>query len=257
MKAYKQINLSFENRIVFGYAGMMSMLSFLILLSPVFAQDNEPLPKNEPNVQYDVKKEYDKDGNLTGYDSTFTWYRSDKGFGMQDYDSLIEHFNQQFNLSDENWNWFGLQPFPSNPPIDHFWYWNDRDSSVFLQEDSTLNNYIFDNSWSQMPPAPNHWNIPFDDTLGLSFYNFDDLSKFFNHDLDLDKYFQDKGSMKKYREQQEEFMEKFKEYQKEHQKLIEKYFGEPYQNRESEPQKEQQKLKTPAEPKDDNRSGKI
>ena len=256
MKAYKQINFSYENRIVFGYAGIMSMLSFLILLSPVFAQDNEPLPKNEPKVHYDVKKEYDKDGNLTGYDSTYTWFWSDKGFGMRDYDSLIERFNQQFKLSDD-WNWFGMQPFPSIPPIDHFWYWNDQDSSVFLDEDSTLNNYFFDDYWSHIPLAPNHWNIPFDDTLGLSFYNFDDLSNFFKHDLDLDKYFHDKGSMKKYYEQQEEYMERFKEYQKEHQKLIEKYFGEPNQNKESEPQKEQQKLKTPAEPTDNNKSGRI
>jgi hypothetical protein len=239
MKAYKQINNSFENRIVFGYAGMLSLLSFFILLSPVFGQDTEPNQKNEPKVYYDVKREYDKDGNLTGYDSTFTWYWSDKGFGRHDYDSLIDQFNQKFNLFDQDENWLKNQPFFAIPNEEHFWSWNGQDSVGVLLNDSTFSHFLFD------------------DPFGLSFFGLDDLSKFFDHSFDMDQYLGDTITTKNPFDQNGDFLERYKEYQKEQQKLIDKYFGKPNQNNKSEPKSEPQKLNPAHSPADLNKSGKV
>jgi hypothetical protein len=115
MKAFKQISYTYENKIVFGYAGIMSLLSFFILLSPVLAQDDEPVLPDQPNVHYDVKKEYDKDGNLTGYDSAMIWYWSGEGAAMYNFDSLFEQFDKQFDFFNDQWNWSGLDSFPSIP----------------------------------------------------------------------------------------------------------------------------------------------
>jgi hypothetical protein len=253
MKAYKQINIGFEKRVVFGYAGIMSMLSFLILLSPVFAQEDEPIQKNQPKVHYDVKKEFDKDGNLTGYDSTYTWYWSNKGYEMPDFDSLFENFNHHFFQFGDPLDW--TQQFRSMPPLDQFWYWNNSDSSGMLKGDSSINQYFHGDVWSHITPAPNQWEFHLGDSLGLSFHDFDDLSEFFNHDFY--KYFPDNDLFKKNWEHQDELMNKLKEYQKEQQKLFEKYFENPTDKGKSEPQNEQQKLKSPAEQKDRGKSGKI
>lgn len=217
MKAFKQISYAYENKIVFGYAGIMSLLSFFILLSPVLAQDNEPLRPDQPNVHYDVKKEYDKDGNLTGYDSAMIWYWSGNGTAMYDFDSLFEQFGKQFDFFNEQWNWSGLHTFPSIP-------------------------------------------FPLNDSLGLSFYNFDDFSKYFDEEFNRTKPFDDYESLKELHGQLDEFMKRYQEYQKEHQKLIEKYFGKPDNgnvNAEAEAQSKPQNLKSPVAPVDKNKSGTI
>jgi hypothetical protein len=258
MKAYKQISYACENKIVFGYAGIMSLLSFFILLSPVFAQDDEPMQQGQPKVHYDVKKEYDKDGNLTGYDSAMIYYWSDKGTGIPDFDSLFEQFSQQFDSYNNQWDWSGIQPFPFQPPLQRFHYWNEPDSSAIFPNDSLNFNFHFDDFWSQITPTPFQWNFPFDDSLGLSFYNFDDFSKFFDKEFDGSEHLDDPESLEDFQSQYDQFMEKFQEYQKENQKLIEKYFGNPEQLKENvEPQSEPQNLKPAAAPIDKNKSGTV
>ncbi len=239
MKAYKQINNSFEYKIVFSYAGLMSLLSFFILLSPVFSQEDKPIQKNEPKIHYDVKKEFDKDGNLTGYDSTFSWYWSDRGFGIHDFDSLFEEFDQNFNFLGDQRNWSGVHPFGGLPHDSPFWNWNGEDSSGVFQQDSIFNRFFYK------------------DPLNYSFFDFDDFSDFFDHRIDIEQYFEEKGLNNKHFEQELEFWDKIKEYQKENQKLIEKYFGKPDQFKETEPQCEPQKLSSPPSPSYPNKSGKI
>lgn len=36
-------------------------------------EDVKPAQKNEPKIHIDVKKEYDENGNVTRYDSTYSW----------------------------------------------------------------------------------------------------------------------------------------------------------------------------------------
>ncbi len=52
----------------------------------------------EPKVDYKVNKEYDDEGNLIGYDSTYTYYYSniDKDAMMRD--SVFEKFSKHFNM---------------------------------------------------------------------------------------------------------------------------------------------------------------
>jgi len=95
MKAYKPINLSFEKRIVFSYAVLLCFVCSFIVLSPVLAQDND---KNEPEVKIDIKKEYDEQGNVIGYDSTYSWCWHGKNFN-QFHDSVYGHFKNYFPSS--------------------------------------------------------------------------------------------------------------------------------------------------------------
>jgi hypothetical protein len=256
MKAFKQINYGFENRIVFGYAGLMSLLCFLIMLSPVFAQDTNDLNKNQPKVHYDVKKEFDKDGNLTGYDSTYSWYWSDRGLGIIDSDSIMKQFQQQFDFLNDQWNWSGIESMPGWPPLQPFNYWNNPDSSGFFRDDSTLNQQWFDDSWSVITPPPLHGLIP-SDSLDMSIYHFDDLSKLFDQGFGFDQFLNDDESLEKFKQEQNEFFERFQEYQQEHQKLIEKYFSDPGQKNELTPQNEPQRFKNPGNPPDKSKSGTI
>lgn len=255
MKAYKQINYSFENKVVFSYAGMLCLLGFFILLSPVFAQEDEHQQKNEPKVHYDVKKEYDKDGNLTGYDSTYSWQWSGEGWNMPA-DSMLEQLNQHFRFLDGPWDWSGMEPFHNLGPNDRQWFWNDGDSSVLNHPDSTYNKYLFDEPWSNISPMPGQWNFPFNDSIGLSFFGFDDLSKLFDEGFDMNQFNPDKKDLKKYEKNQDEFLEKFREYQKEQQKLFEKYFGKPEDSQPDQNGKPQN-LKSPQKLDDPSRIGKV
>lgn len=52
----------------------------------------------DPKVDYKVNKKYDDEGNLIGYDSTYTYYYSnvDKDAMLQD--SVFEKFSDHFNM---------------------------------------------------------------------------------------------------------------------------------------------------------------
>lgn len=73
MKAFKSINLKQEKRLVITYASMLSILSCFILLSPVWAQDQDNTDLI-PRVRWDVQKDLNSAGKLLRYDST--WSRS-------------------------------------------------------------------------------------------------------------------------------------------------------------------------------------
>ncbi len=256
MKAYKQINYRFENKIVFGYAGLMSLLCSLILLSPVIAQDTIDHNRNQPKVNYDVKKEYDKDGNLTNYDSTYSWYWSGDGSYWQNYDSLFKQFHQQFEIFDENRDWSGLTPFHDQTDPHHFRYWDKLDSIDFQPGDSSLQDFFYGNPGLGLFPFYNDQGH-FSDSLDMSLFHFDDLSRLFDHHADIDRLFKDNNTLRELMEQQDEFLERFREYQNEHQKLIEKYFSQPDQDKDPTPQNHPQKFQPPPSPSDKSRSGRI
>jgi hypothetical protein len=256
MKAYKQINYRFENRIVFGYAGLMSLLCSLILLSPVIAQDTIDHNRNQPKVHYDINKEYDKDGNLTNYDSTYSWYWSGDGSLWQNYDSLFKQFHRQFDILDENWNWSGIIPFYDLKDQNHFRYCDKLDSIDFQTGDSSLQHFFYSSPGLGLFPFYNDLGH-FSDSLDMSFFHFDDLSKLFDHQLDIDRLLKDDNTLRELMEQQDEFIERFREYQNEHQKLIEKYFYQPEQDKDKSPQNQPQKFQTPPSPSGNSRSGRI
>lgn len=253
MKAFKQINYAFENRIVFGYAGLMSMLCFLIMLSPVFAQEFSHPDISQPGVHYDVKKEYDKDGNLTRYDSAYSWYWSEGQQGVTGYDSILKHIQEQMDLFSGNWNWPGT--IPDVPHKDGFNYWNLPDSSGIAFSDSSSYNPWFGDTWSGITLSPFHDFSP-NDSLDGNFFPYDDLSKLIDQRFGFDDFMNSDESLKKIMEEQDAFFERFREYQQEHQKLIEKYFSQPDQ-RGLNPQNEPQRFKQTDDPTDPTQSGTI
>ncbi len=58
---------------------------------------NAETDQNKPQATWKVNKQYDSNGNLMRYDSTYSWSYSNKG-GQQlaDADSLMNIFNKQF-----------------------------------------------------------------------------------------------------------------------------------------------------------------
>lgn len=234
MKAYKQINLSFEKRIVFSYAALLCFVCSFIVLSPVFAQESDEKTKNDPDVQIDVNKEYDEHGNVIGYDSTYTWCWHGNNFSKF-HDSVYGHFKNCF------------------PP--HVWHFKDMDSSLYS---------YFDDDWFKKfnfepPHIPNfhHFDIPFHDSLGISFHNFHDMHKFFEDEFDIGQYLPDENYFEQFQEKHSEFMERFNDYQKEHQKLLEKYFKQPYQKGDNEPEAEPNKYSPDNNKSEEGKSGKV
>lgn len=212
MKAFKQINLSFENRLVFSYAAILCFLCSFIVLNPLFGQVQEKADSNRPEVKIDVQKEFDEQGNVIGYDSTYSWYFSGKKLTNFDFDSIFEGSQDYFN----DWNkYFDRKYFKQYSQLLYQdWQWQNLDSSMF----SDLGN-LFDEEFLDQLNFRNEY-FPFYDS-SISF-NFEEFSHQFKEDHN-------------------DYFERLKNYQEEHQQLIEKYFGEPFKEDETDVKYDQQK----------------
>ncbi len=60
----------------------------------------------KPQTDYKVNKEYDENGNLIGYDSTYTYYYSNIDKDALKKDSIFKEFNKHF---------MDINPFENNP----------------------------------------------------------------------------------------------------------------------------------------------
>lgn len=126
---------------------------FILVLSLVVvyncnAQSNNN-SKNQPKTDYKVNKEYDENGNLIRYDSTYTYsYSSNGNDAMNDsvFNEFQKHFNQRFSFSND--------PFFNN----------------FLFQDSLMDKEFFSNDFFE-----NHYRN-----------NMEMFSKLFN-DMDMMK----------------------------------------------------------------------
>lgn len=67
----------------------------------------------KPHEDIKVNKFYDKNGNLTRYDSTYTYFYSSDG-NAQNQDSVFKELYKQFGFND---NFFSLSPFGSFNPF--------------------------------------------------------------------------------------------------------------------------------------------
>jgi len=224
MKAFKQINFSRETRIVFSYAGLMCILGFFILLSPVLAQDDS-VHTGQPRVHIDVKKQYDQQGNLSLFDSVYSWYWSGKDGLPDEYDSLFKHFHKPyFGFG------YGYHPLP---PLMPGYYGSDSADSLRY----SWYDHFFGKDWPDefrypFPDFPNFpdlydWDLQLDDSLGISFYNFGDMQKYFRDKFDFKDMMPDEEYFRQLYKQHEDFIKRYRQYQEENQKLIEKYFGNP------------------------------
>ena len=218
MKAFKQINLNIENRMVFSYAAILCFLCSFIILNPLFGQEKEDQNSNKPEVKIDVQKEFDEQGNVVGYDSSYNWYWSGKEFTNMSFDSIFEHFHDDFNRWNNNFERNHFKPFG------YFHYqgkqWNRIDSSLYadledLFDEEFMARFSFESKDFQF----------YDSTL-TSLFDFEE----FDQNFKIDDFLGNKELFEKLNRNQEKYMDRIKEYQKEHQQLIEKYFIKPKDN---------------------------
>ncbi len=64
-----------------------------------FSSPQGTTTQNKPQERWKVNKRYDDNGNLIGYDSTYSWSYSSKGAANSDADadSMLNAFRRQFN----------------------------------------------------------------------------------------------------------------------------------------------------------------
>jgi hypothetical protein len=96
MKAFKQFSFDKELKALWSYVSVLSFICFLVMFSPVLGQTEEPI-EQKPQVKIDVQKEYDEDGNMTGYDSSWNWHWQGNSHFDIHHDSIWTRFNDHWN----------------------------------------------------------------------------------------------------------------------------------------------------------------
>lgn len=257
MKAINQRTI-IENgaRWMFGYSIVLSVLAVLIIVRPVFAQIDQSADTLKPDVKIDVKKEYDENGNLSMYDSTYRWSWHGNSIPWIDVDSLFGGMGYGFP-PEGMYNLFSpFQPF--HPPMPDFFPFSDTSDWDWASPDYF---HDFDSLYSYKrgtppPPFPGYfWGMP-QDSAGQGYHGWND---YFGppDNFDFDKYMKKREDLfEKFREEQLEFHNRYNDYLREHEKLIEKYFRQPYHyNRIPDAEPENQDNKSPLP--EGGKSGKI
>ncbi len=96
MKAFKQFDFKMEQRALWSYLSFLSLICCLIMFTPVFGQEVDSI-EDKAHLKMEVEKEYDDNGNITGYDSSWNWH----GGNNQHYDFKHDSVWTQFH---EHWN---------------------------------------------------------------------------------------------------------------------------------------------------------
>ncbi len=142
------------------------MLSMLAISSCNAQQDktvkliDTAASQNQPKVTSKVNKRYDKNGNLIGYDSTYTWSYSSKSVkpGRHvDADSVWDSFKRQFNM--------GFHMMPTGIWTDStfdrqfgthgfFKSWDNGlpDVKAMMQQTDSMRNSFFERSYQTFRP---------------------------------------------------------------------------------------------------------
>ena len=95
---------------------------FLFSISAYSQSDDKgQTDTKEPEVKTETRKEFDEDGNMTRFDSVYTWHWS----GTEELsDELLKNFEENFEQFRENWEGFG-----------------DEFMSGFYLDDETMENF--------------------------------------------------------------------------------------------------------------------
>ncbi len=191
MKAYKSVSFTRENKLVLSYATVLSIIGCLIFLSPVLAQEPDSTDL-VPRTKVIVHKDYDNNGNLQRYDSTWSESWSSGNVDPQTLDSLMTGLN--------------LHGFNFNP-----WLRSPGDSisgGSFGLNDEFFNDFF--------------------DPLGGGGFMPDNNDSTLNGQPHLYGYAPDDSTLNnRFQQEQMYMMERLQEFMAEHRKLMEKYFGNP------------------------------
>lgn len=150
----------------------------VIVLSMIFnggrnlhAQDKGK-KQGQPDVKIDVKREFDKNGNISRYDSSYSFSRSYDG--SMNMDSLLESLRNNFNISPFGEGDVFNMPYRNHPFLHAF---PDQDQILPYIENDSLYQYIdpHDSIYSLKKPhhffySPN-FSEPFNDSIFDRFFN--------------------------------------------------------------------------------------
>lgn len=208
MKAYKQINLQTERRLIWTFTSLLIFMGVFIMITPVFAQFEDHAADADARTEVNIV--YDEDGNHVGSDTVQNWYWADKKCSQQEFDSIWQNIAKDFkeyfpgNIDD-----IGFHNFPHGPPTHNFWHWNESDSSAFSYLDGYFDEDFLNEFNGRFPDSLAFQNWTFhQDSLLHSFQDFDFFDNTFHEKFD-------------------DFNERFQNYNEEHRQLIDKYFGDP------------------------------
>ena len=134
------------------YFNIFAMLLVSVLLlnqNNLFAQQKEGTQgTNKPQIHINVHKKTDKNGNIIGYDSTYTYYYKNdgnsnppKGFNP---DSVFNHMGDNFMN-----NGFFSNPFANDPFFQGF---DNNMMPLFQNMDSLMNHFLNQFQQPQMQP---------------------------------------------------------------------------------------------------------
>jgi len=105
------------------------LLMSALMLTGCNAQDKDAKAKDnsiKPKIDYKVNKKYDDNGNLIGYDSTYTYYYSNIDKDAMIKDSIFQKFNEHFS---------NLSMFEDDKFFDEFFKQNTYSEDEFFKDD--------------------------------------------------------------------------------------------------------------------------
>ena len=121
--------------------------------------NNVTMLKTVPKTNIKVNKEYDKDGNLIKYDSTYSYFYSNMGTDSHIRDSVfnefMKKFNEQYSFPDTSFfnNVFFQDSllkydfFKNDFFIERFRHNQKQVEKIFNEMDSLKNNFFFKNAF--------------------------------------------------------------------------------------------------------------
>ena len=142
------------NRVIkFGLVPFLLIVFCLIFIFKSDLQGQQAKKKNQPNVKIKVQHEYDRNGNLKSYDSTYSFTWSNEG--NENMDSLVRSLNKNFGFSPFGLNGPFKMPYGINPniPSGHAYRNLNPNDSLYGYINPKDSVYYFDN--------PNLFDDPF------------------------------------------------------------------------------------------------
>jgi len=133
--------------------------------APEIVQDKSTI-QNIPKESWSIKKEVDEDGNVTRYDSTYTWSYSNLGDSIDvNVDSVLNSFDLYFNRRMPSlWGpkfmnpmWRDSTTFPDFFTDDYFhnrWRKNLYDMDNMFKQMDSMRNRFFDDNYPGLMPVP-------------------------------------------------------------------------------------------------------
>jgi hypothetical protein len=179
-------------------------LSFLLLAMAVmvYAQEGEEEKSNKPEILWNVQKEYDENGNIIRYDSSYSFYYSSPGLSNNFPDSIRQYFDFSFP------DFSGDDPFMISP-FDQFPFDEPLPPSGRFPHSDTESDSLF-SEFFHLHPFEHFFEDPFfDQFFNDEFFKEDSIAFNLHADPFFSPFIPDPRDMFR---KQHELMEKFFEW---------------------------------------------